>query len=187
MEEIWRDAPGFENYSVSNLGNIKNNKTGRQLKPKPKKNGYILLELCKKYVFLHRLIAFAFPEICGEWFEGAQVDHKNRVRTDNRAENLHWVSQEGNSNNPNTLAYVSESRKWIPKSEEFKKKVSETMTNNTYNCKWVIKLSKNNEILHFYPSTAEAARANNLYQANISACCLGKHKTTGGFIWKYAE
>lgn len=190
MEEIWREVSGRE-YLVSNTGKIKNKKTGRLLNPKPKKNGYVVVSLRSngkiEYCLLHRLIAFSFPEICGEYFEGAQVDHKNRVRTDNRAENIHWVSPAGNIRNPNTISYLKEMRKGKPKSEEFKKQVSETLTNNTYNCKWVIKLSKNNEILHFYPSTAEAARANNLWQQSISRCCIGKMKSSGGFIWKYAE
>ena len=110
MEE-WRDIPGCEGYEVSNLGNIRNSKTGRFRSQKPKKKGYIVLKIKGKYYLLHRLVAFAFPEICGEWFEGAQVDHKNRIRTDNRAENIHWVSPAENINNPNTLDYLSKTRK----------------------------------------------------------------------------
>ena len=185
MEEIWRDIPGV-NYQVSNKGNIKNKKTGRILKLKPKKTGYVVVGFPgKDYRLIHRLVAFAFPEICGEYFDGAEVDHKNRIRNDNRAENIHWVSPKGNTNNPLTLKYLSETRKGKPKNEEFKKKVSETLKNNTYNHKWVIKLSKDNEILHFYPSVAEAHRQTGIN--NISACCTGKIKQSGGFIWKYAE
>lgn len=188
MEEIWREVSGRE-YLVSNTGKIKNKKTGRLLNPKPKKNGYVVVSLRSngkiEYCLLHRLIAFSFPEICGEYFEGAQVDHKNRVRTDNRAENIHWVSPAGNINNPLTLEHLSNIRKNKPKSEEFKKKVSKTMTNNTYNKRWVIKLSKDNEILHFYPSISQAHRETGIN--NISYACSGRIKTAGGFVWKYAE
>ena len=34
MVEEFRIIKGFENYSVSNFGNIKNNKTGKILKPR---------------------------------------------------------------------------------------------------------------------------------------------------------
>ena len=49
----------------------------------------------KLYTFhfmLHRLVAMAFPEICGVLKEGYQVDHINGVRDDNRAENLRCIS-----------------------------------------------------------------------------------------------
>lgn len=38
-----------------------------------------------------------------------------------------------------------------------------------------------------YGSTGEAARALNLQQTSISAICLGKRKSTGGFTFKFIE
>ena len=35
MEEIWKVIEGFENYSISSFGNIRNNKTLRVLKLSP--------------------------------------------------------------------------------------------------------------------------------------------------------
>lgn len=49
----------------------------------------------KLYTFnftVHRLVAMAFPDICGVLKEGYQVDHINGVRDDNRVENLRCIS-----------------------------------------------------------------------------------------------
>ena len=48
----------------------------------------------------------ALYEYSGEegYKQGLYVDHKNTIRNDNRAENLHWVTPKGNANNPLTLA-----------------------------------------------------------------------------------
>ena len=43
------------------------------------------------HFMVHRLVAMAFPEICGVLKEGYQVDHINGVRDDNRAENLRCI------------------------------------------------------------------------------------------------
>jgi len=49
----------------------------------------------------------------------------------------------------------------------------------------VDKLSKDGDFICSYISQSEAARANNVYQANIHKCLTGKIKTTGGFKWRY--
>lgn len=112
MEEIFRDMVGYEgHYIVSNTGrviSIKFNKR-RELKPYLWSNKrYYYVHVCKNGVHgkesVARAVARAFPEICGEWFEGCTVDHINTVPTDNRAENLRVVSLKDNINNPLTIA-----------------------------------------------------------------------------------
>lgn len=109
MEEDFRNIyiPGygvFNNYKVSKDGVIasvdhiiidkmgrKQPRKGKTLTPTKEANGYLrvwLGENFNKKYSVHRIVAFAFPEICGEWFEGCQVNHKNEVKTDNRASNL---------------------------------------------------------------------------------------------------
>lgn len=57
---------------------------------------------------IHHLVVWAFPEICGEWFEGAEVDHIDGDPTNNKATNLRVTDRIGNMNNPNTKQKLSE-------------------------------------------------------------------------------
>ena len=62
--ETFVKIEGFENYEVSNLGKVRNIKSGRILKPKLNKYGYLVHGLYKNnkqtFLFLHRIIATAF-------------------------------------------------------------------------------------------------------------------------------
>lgn len=45
--EKWKNIKDFKNYSISNTGKVKNNKTNKILKPRIKKSGYIEYVLYK--------------------------------------------------------------------------------------------------------------------------------------------
>lgn len=95
--EIWKPIVGYENlYEISSAGRIRR-KDGRILKPWRTRNGYIHATLCngksKKQVLMHRLVASAFLE---KPTGKDVVNHKNCNPSDNRAENLEWVSQSEN-------------------------------------------------------------------------------------------
>jgi hypothetical protein len=93
---------GFENYEVSDLGNIRNIKTGRILKPIKSKRGYYQLGLYKnndkKYYSqkVHRIVAMMHLENIENLTD---VDHKDRNRLNNAASNLRWVSKKVNLEN----------------------------------------------------------------------------------------
>ncbi len=113
MKEIWKWVKGYEGiYSVSNLGNVISlsreftMKNGRKhiVKNKKKKSqknyrGYERTQLTdadgnKEIVSVHRLVMFTFkPE---GYFNGAEVNHKNGIKDDNRLENLEWCTKEQN-------------------------------------------------------------------------------------------
>ena len=186
--ENWKDVPGWEGwYQVSDEGQIRSvdrtfNKSngvtmtqkGQIIVPFLTNKGYYNVHFYKNSkMYTHsigRLVGFAFPEICGEYFEGAEIDHINTIRTDNRPENLRWVEPEMQYKNPTTAQHCKTAN-----------------INNPSMSKWVIKLSADDEILHFYPSTRQAERETGVKYQAIGACCRGIRKTAGGFIWKYAE
>lgn len=68
----------IENVMVSNYGNCN--------KKLYLNDGY--LKAYQNSKGIHILVAKAFPEICGEWFEGCHVHHKDHNPLNNRADNL---------------------------------------------------------------------------------------------------
>lgn len=91
----WRKIEGKTNYSVSNDGEIRNDKTGRILKPRKGTAGYYQIMLGRKTspLYVHRLVASAFIENPSKL---PQVDHINGNKIDNHIENLRWLSASDN-------------------------------------------------------------------------------------------
>lgn len=83
----------------------------------------------------------------------------------------------------------SDSQKGRKFSEEHKKKLSETKKANKHDCKKVNQFTKDGEYIKTWESTREAERILHINHTCISLCCRGnsKHKTAGGFIWRYAD
>ena len=96
MEEIWKDAPGFEGiYLVSNLGNVMSinyRHTGnpRILKPKLR-SGYLAIHRNSSSgdVPIHRLVAKAFIPNPNNL---PQVNHKDENKANNNLSNLEWCN-----------------------------------------------------------------------------------------------
>ena len=94
---IWIPIINYENYSVSNHGSIKNNTTDRSLKYYIR-NGYPSITLSKnnkkKTFNIHTIVASHFLTLpIGQMV----VNHKNEDKTDNRLENLEYLSYSDNT------------------------------------------------------------------------------------------
>ena len=128
-EEIWKDIYFIDNmgiiydyrglYQVSNMGRIKNIKNDRILKKTLNNNGYETVclgcndddEYKQKRFMVHRLVAYMFVPR-GKRTQNV-VDHINTIKTDNKAENLKWVTQKENMNNENTKENIKKARENI--------------------------------------------------------------------------
>ena len=49
----------------------------------------------------------------------------------------------------------------------------------------ILQLSKDGKFIKWWPSAGEAWRQLGIRHQHICACCKGKRKQAGGFIWKY--
>ena len=94
--EIWKKVPNFSDYEVSNHGNLRNFHTKYKLSVKSHHDGYVRPGLknddgIKKSLSIHRMVCYLFngkPEN-----DTLTVDHINRIKHDNRAVNLRWVTR----------------------------------------------------------------------------------------------
>lgn len=87
----WVKIKGFD-YSVSDKGDIKNNKTNRILKATISTSGYLFVQISDgkphmKYV--HRLVAESFIQNLNNL---PQVDHIDGNKLNNSVTNLRWVT-----------------------------------------------------------------------------------------------
>ena len=115
IKEEFRDVIGYEGlYQVSNLGNVKSIRGGKEriLKPRICNKGYFRVNISKwgsgKTKRIHQLVAMAFLDHKPNGYEGLIVNHINHNRTDNRLENLELVTQRENAN----LKHLSSSSKY---------------------------------------------------------------------------
>ena len=100
MSEIWKNVPieGYENYKVSNKGNIKNSKN-ILLKPrlKPSGNLEVTFSVNKKYrtIIISNLVAMTFIPNSNE---KKHVKHIDGNKENNNLENLEWCNYHENVN-----------------------------------------------------------------------------------------
>lgn len=95
--EMWSYVDGYPNYAVSSRGRVRNNNTGKTLKPQRCKNKRLTVSLCrfgkKKRFKVHRLVLESFVGLCPEGYE---CDHIDQNPSNNHVSNLRWVTREQN-------------------------------------------------------------------------------------------
>jgi len=100
--EVWKECERGERccYYVSNLGRIKSmrmiNLNEKLLKSRQYGKGYLSVNINKKNKPIHHLVALIF---IGERPEGLQIDHIDRNKLNNRADNLRYVTANENQQN----------------------------------------------------------------------------------------
>jgi len=177
--EIWMVIPGYPNYKVSNHGRVSSfrGKIPKLLRPSVSRYGYLQVSVIsgekfgtgkKSTIAVHRLVALAFiPNPENKPF----IDHINTIKTDNRPENLRWVTAKENANNQLTLKHMDVVRPLI------KEKCSHP----------VYVYDEDLNELSAFTSTKDAAIEVNGNQGNISSCCMGSLPRYRGLIWSYTR
>ena len=104
--EQWKKIDGFERYSVSDKGQVRNDERATMVKPMTSTSGYSYVHLVrnrKKHTqYIHRLVGQAF---LSNHDELPQIDHIDGCKTNNNLDNLRWVTV-----SQNYLAYGREAR-----------------------------------------------------------------------------
>jgi len=99
MEE-WKPIVSHPNYSISNLGNVKNMTTGLMLKNKDNGIGYVIVSLSKNNSSNNFLVSRLVGEYFLEGFDPKlEIDHIDRNKQNNNINNSRCVSRSENIRN----------------------------------------------------------------------------------------
>jgi hypothetical protein len=166
--EIWREVEDYEGlYEVSNMGNVRR-VGGSVLKPVIRTNGYLQVSLSKNNIRtspkIHRLVARAFPEICGEWFEGCDINHKDECRTNNIATNLEICDRRYNNNYGHRKEKDADS-KACP----------------------ILQYTLDGVFVKEWKSMMEIQRSLGIWSSSVSRCCRGIFRSSHGYIFKFKD
>lgn len=184
-QEIWKDIPGYSGlYQISNLGRIRSYPKWRGpvrlkakiLKPRINQHGYKQKILVKngirKTYNIHRLVAMAFIP---NPYNKKCIDHINTIKTDNRVENLRWVTHKENSNNPLSLnKHIGIKGPWAGKYGA-----------QHPNSKKINQYTKDGKFVRSFDGIAQAERELGIY--NIYRSLISATKMVGGYFWRYAK
>lgn len=165
MEELWKVIESKNNYEISSHGRIRNIKTG-YISIGVDHQGYRRATFSSKPL-LHVLVAEAF--IGNKPSNNHSVDHINRIKYDNRLENLRWATQSEQSVNKDKYKRTGRP---------------------------VIQLTLDDEFVKEFDTALEASQDLGISRSSIKDVCKKREivkpngnkyvrKTVGGFKWVY--
>lgn len=182
--EIWKPVDDHcGSYEVSNLGNVRSvdrlitrksniaRIKGKVLSPNIGKSGYLsvqLSDIVSTRVYVHRLVAKAFiRQIDG----CTEVNHKNGIKSDNKIDNLEWVTR--SQNVKHSFEVLNRAAPWNGKFGKLNP-----------NSKAVVGVSLTTGESISFGSCGEAGR-NGFDYSMVSKCCRGKVKSHKSFVFSW--
>ena len=159
----WKPISESPGYEVSDMGDVRNSRTGRVLKP-VRTNGYSQVVLCdtngQYRRSVHRLVATAF---IGNPNDYPVINHLDGNRTNNRVDNFEWCTQSENMKH----AYRTGLQK--PIRSQIERSLSKAMEAHR-------RPVRNIETGAYYVSIADCARQEDLCHSAVSFHLAGKTK-----------
>jgi hypothetical protein len=191
--EEWVRIKGYEDeYEISNLGNVKSLKrtiirnngrrqdvTEKILTNFPDKDGYSCVCIRKQN---HKVLKARVHQLVAKHFifnieNKPCVNHINGIKSDNRVNNLEWVTVK--ENNIHAVKFLNKKggKYWLGKKD-----------NNHIRSKEIEQYDLSGNLIKKYNSLSSACRENNFKTTtNITANLMGKTKYAYGFKWKYKQ
>lgn len=172
MDDTWFKINGYNNYSVSNKGEIRNDDTGKIKSSRYNKHGYKVIDLyfngTRETKRVHRLVADAFisnPE------NKPQVNHKDGNKSNNNINNLEWCTASENMKHSFNTGLSKPNKSMLgkknPNAGRHGKPVRIIETGETFS------------------SIAECEKAINGNNRHISDCLSGRQNTHRGYHFEY--
>lgn len=157
-----KDIQGYEGmYAVTEDGRVWSYKSKKFLKPFEAHKGYLKVCLCKggqsKRYFVHRLVAMTYLPNEDNL---PQVNHIDEDRKNNCVSNLEWCTAQYNTN-------------YGTRNERAAQKLRKPV--------YCVELDR------VFESQSQAAKELGVWQGNITKCCTGKAKTTGGYHFEFVK
>jgi hypothetical protein len=175
--EIWKDVEGFEGrYMVSNHGNVKSlryygHNREHNLKLTQHHTGYLMVQLNKhpsQSFLVHILVAKAFiPQTEGK----TCVNHKDGNKTNNKVENLEWVTYAENTQHAIRTGLVNPHN------------ASKRIGKDHYSSKAVLQYDSDGIFIRKWDCQSDAARYYSAKPSTLSNCIDKPTKLFHGFMW----
>lgn len=177
----------FEDYLISNNGKVFSIRKNKFLKQVINKYGYCKVTLQKdnfrKIFSIHRLVAIAYILNTDN---KPEVNHINGIKTDNRVENLEWVTAKENTNKALEIGLFN-NMKVLNSQRAKQNNLSRFYTlANKITKKKISQFDKENNFINEFESISQASKTTGIKIASISYVANNKRKTAGGFIWHFA-
>ena len=189
--EIWKDVAierWGEFYEVSNLGNIRSkdrfsNKKlldgrlqsffnkGKMLKHRLTQSGYGRVNFCHSLIgskdfYIHRIVYITF--VGNPINSDMQINHKNGNKSDNRLENLEWVTPSQNICHAHNNGLI---KRRFGKDHNASKRVQQ--------------LSIDGQLIQEFDAINDIDRMTKFSGSYIISALKGRRATAYGFKWKY--